>query len=74
MSKFNFRISTSAVALAAALIVAGCAVTQPIPPKYDLPPGSATAAQNEALGSTGRCSTIRCWINWSRKRWRTTSI
>ena len=49
MSKFNFRMSTSAVALATALIVAGCAVTQPIPPKYDLPPGSATPAQNEAL-------------------------
>ena len=49
MSKFNFRISRPALALAGALIVAGCAVTQPIPPKYDLPPGSATAAQNEAL-------------------------
>lgn len=36
-----------AAALAAAL--AGCAVTQPVPPKYDLPPGSATAAQNELL-------------------------
>ena len=49
MSKFNYRMSRSAVALATALIVAGCAVTQPIPPKYDLPPGSATPAQNEAL-------------------------
>jgi outer membrane protein, multidrug efflux system len=29
--------------------LAGCAVTQPLPPKVDLPPGSATAAQNEAL-------------------------
>ena len=36
-----------AAALAAAL--AGCAVTQPVPPKYDLPPSSATAAQNELL-------------------------
>jgi multidrug efflux system outer membrane protein len=33
----------------AALILAGCAVTQPVPPRLDLPPGSATAAQNEAL-------------------------
>jgi len=49
MSRFNFRIARPALALAGALIVAGCAVTQPIPPKYDLPPGSATAAQNEAL-------------------------
>ena len=32
-----------------AVMLAGCAVTQPIPPKYDLPPGSATAAQNAAL-------------------------
>ena len=49
MSKFNVRISRPALALAGALIVAGCAVTQPIPPRYDLPPGSATTAQNEAL-------------------------
>ena len=49
MSKHNFRVSRPAQALLAALILAGCAVTQPIAPKYDLPPGSATAAQNEAL-------------------------
>jgi len=33
----------------AALLLVGCAVTQPLPPKTDLPPGSASAAQNEAL-------------------------
>jgi multidrug efflux system outer membrane protein len=38
-----------AVAIAIAVTLAGCAVTQPIPPKYDLPPGSATAAENAAL-------------------------
>ncbi len=32
-----------------AIALAGCAVTQPIPPKLDLPQGSATAAQDEAL-------------------------
>ncbi len=32
-----------------AVMLAGCAVTQPLPPKLDLPQGSATAAQNEAL-------------------------
>jgi len=37
------------LSIAVAAIVAGCAVTQPVPPKYDLPPGSATAAQNELL-------------------------
>ncbi len=35
--------------LAIAAFVAGCAVTQPAPPKLDLPPGQATAAQNELL-------------------------
>ncbi len=38
-----------AAAIVAAVAVTGCAVTQPIPPTLDLPPGSATAAQNEAL-------------------------
>ena len=37
------------VLLAIAVIVAGCAVTQPVPPKLDLPPGQATAAQNQLL-------------------------
>jgi len=32
-----------------AAVLASCAVTQPLPPKVDMPPGSATAAQNEAL-------------------------
>jgi len=32
-----------------AVMLAGCAVTQPLAPKLDLPPGSATEAQNEAL-------------------------
>ena len=32
-----------------AAVLAGCAVTQPVVPKYDLPPGTATAAQNELL-------------------------
>jgi len=35
--------------LAIAAFVAGCAVTQPVPPKLDLPPGQATAAQNQIL-------------------------
>jgi len=35
--------------LLVAAVVAGCAVTQPVPPKYDLPAGQATAAQNELL-------------------------
>ena len=35
--------------LAIAAFVAGCAVTQPMPPKLDLPPGQATAAQNQIL-------------------------
>lgn len=35
--------------LATAGVVAGCAVTQPAPPKYDLPPTAATAAQSELL-------------------------
>jgi len=39
------RLLTVAVALA----LAGCAVTQPVPPKLDLPPGQATAAQNQLL-------------------------
>ena len=37
------------VAAAVALALAGCAVTQPAPPKLDLPAGQATAAQNELL-------------------------
>ena len=37
------------VSLLVAAVLAGCAVTQPVPPKYDLPPGTATAAQNELL-------------------------
>ena len=37
------------LAVAIAALVAGCAVTQPVPPKTDLPPPSATAAQNELL-------------------------
>jgi multidrug efflux system outer membrane protein len=32
-----------------AIALAGCAVTQPLPPKLDLPQGSATPEQNEAL-------------------------
>ena len=35
--------------LAIAACLAGCAVTQPVPPKLDLPPGQATAAQNQIL-------------------------
>lgn len=37
------------VSLAVAAALAGCAVTQPVPPRYDLPAPSATAAQNELL-------------------------
>ncbi|MCC7327131.1 MAG: efflux transporter outer membrane subunit [Burkholderiales bacterium] len=32
-----------------AAMLSACAVTQPVPPKLDLPQGSATAAQNELL-------------------------
>ena len=42
-------MSKPMLALVVAAMLAGCAVTQPIPPKLDLPPGSATAAENEAL-------------------------
>lgn len=38
-----------ATALAAAALVAGCAVTQPAPPQLDLPAGTATPAQNALL-------------------------
>lgn len=41
----NRRLSTAIVAV----LLAGCAVTQPLPPKMDLPPGRANPAQNEAL-------------------------
>jgi multidrug efflux system outer membrane protein len=37
------------VVLAFTILLAGGAVTQPAPPELDLPPGSATAAQNELL-------------------------
>ncbi len=37
------------VALAAALLLAGCAVTQPKPPQLDLPAATATAEQNALL-------------------------
>lgn len=37
------------IALAVVAALAGCAVTQPVPPKYDLPAPTATAAQNELL-------------------------
>ncbi len=37
------------VAVMVAAVLAGCAVTQPVPPTLDLPPGTATAAQNELL-------------------------
>lgn len=37
------------LSLAIALALAGCAVTQPAPPKLDLPPSQATAAQNQLL-------------------------
>ena len=42
-------IRRSLLAVAVALAIGGCAVTQPVPPKLDLPPGQATAAQNELL-------------------------
>jgi multidrug efflux system outer membrane protein len=35
--------------LAVAVALTGCAVTQPVPPKLDLPPGQANAAQNQVL-------------------------
>jgi len=37
------------ITLAIALTLGACAVTQPAPPKLDLPPGQATAAQNQLL-------------------------
>lgn len=36
-------------AVVVATMLAGCAVVQPVPPKLDLPSGSATAAQEELL-------------------------
>ena len=42
-------MNTRSLAILAAALLAGCAVTQPLPPKLDLPAGSATAAQNAAL-------------------------
>ena len=44
----NRTTNKSAAVLLVALL-AGCAVTQPLPPKVDMPPGSATPAQNAAL-------------------------
>ncbi len=38
-----------AAAVLAALVAAGCAVTQPAPPQLDLPPGTASAAQDALL-------------------------
>jgi outer membrane protein, multidrug efflux system len=49
MLKANFHISGLISTVVVAAIIGGCAVTQPLPPKADLPPGSATAAQDEAL-------------------------
>jgi multidrug efflux system outer membrane protein len=37
------------ISLLVAATLAGCAVTQPVTPKLDLPSGTATAAQNELL-------------------------
>ena len=45
MNKPTRRIFSIAIAA----MLAGCAVTQPVAPKYDLPPGSATPAENAAL-------------------------
>src|SRR5258707_8495104 len=45
--EINMNRTLAALLIAATL--AGCAVVQPVPPKLDLPPGSATAAQNELL-------------------------
>ena len=39
----------SLTSLLIAVALAGCAVTQPVAPKLDLPPGTANAAQNELL-------------------------
>jgi hypothetical protein len=49
--RFTRRASIRrSVVLAFTILLAGCAVTQPAPPELDLPPGSATAAeQNELL-------------------------
>ena len=37
------------IAVVAAVALAGCAVTQPLPPKLDLPQGSATPEQNAGV-------------------------
>ena len=42
------------IAIAVAALVAGCAVTQPVPPTLDLPPATATDAQNALLERWGR--------------------
>ncbi len=49
MSDRHIRIPGFVSAAVLALIVGGCAVTQPLPPKVDMPPGSATPEQNAAL-------------------------
>src|SRR5450432_623359 len=49
MLESKLRFPGLAIALFATALLSACAVTQPVPPKYDLPPGSATAAENEAL-------------------------
>jgi multidrug efflux system outer membrane protein len=43
------RSKVGAAALCVAALLAGCAVTQPAPPVLDLPPTTASAAQNELL-------------------------
>ena len=42
-------MTRNSLGIVIAVLLAGCAVTQPLPPKLDLPAGSATAEQNAAL-------------------------
>jgi multidrug efflux system outer membrane protein len=42
-------MTRSLLALGVAAVLAGCAVTQPVPPPTDLPPATATAAQDQLL-------------------------
>jgi outer membrane protein, multidrug efflux system len=45
----QFRVRTLVSAVVVASVLGGCAVTQPLPPKIDMPVGAATEAQNKAL-------------------------
>ncbi|MEO8345512.1 MAG: TolC family protein [Betaproteobacteria bacterium] len=49
MFKTQLRVANLIAVIVVATFLGGCAVTQPLPPKIDMPPGSTTPAQNAAL-------------------------